>query len=111
MKLWFDAHFSPQIARWVQREFQIQARHLDELGFRLTSDRGIYQAAKAEGDVVIVTKDVDYHHLAAEIGPPPPVIWVTCGNTSNAALRLLLKARLTNALNLIAEGEPLVEIQ
>jgi predicted nuclease of predicted toxin-antitoxin system len=94
----------------VQQRFGIEARHLDELGFRLTSDRVIYGAAKADGDVVIVTKDVDYRHLATRIGPPPPVIWVTCGNTSNAAFRNLFAARLTDALRLISDGEPLVEI-
>jgi hypothetical protein len=29
--------------------------------------------------------------IKEQIGPPPAVIWLTCGNTSNAALRILLK--------------------
>jgi predicted nuclease of predicted toxin-antitoxin system len=38
------------------------------------------------------------------------VIWLTCGNTSNAALRLLLKGTLPKAIELIDRGDALVEI-
>jgi len=35
---------------------------------------------------------------------------VTCGNTSNEALRVRLKTTITRALRLVGNGEPLVEI-
>jgi predicted nuclease of predicted toxin-antitoxin system len=38
------------------------------------------------------------------------VIWLACGNTSNAALRLLLKTTLPRALELIRKGDALIEI-
>ena len=41
---------------------------------------------------------------------PPPVLWVTCGNTSNARLREILTKSLPPALELLRRGEPLVEI-
>jgi predicted nuclease of predicted toxin-antitoxin system len=43
-------------------------------------------------------------------GPPPQVLWVTLGNTSNAAMKGVLSRTLSRALDLLAGGEPLVEI-
>jgi len=38
------------------------------------------------------------------------VIWLTCGNTSNANLRRILEASLPQALKYLKDGEPIVEI-
>jgi predicted nuclease of predicted toxin-antitoxin system len=44
-------------------------------------------------------------------GAPPSIIWLTCGNTSNAALRGILVNALPKAMTLLAQGEILVEIR
>ena len=41
---------------------------------------------------------------------PPQIIWITYGNTSNAALKEILSKNLHNALRLLESGEPLVAI-
>ena len=69
----------------------------------------ISQAAWQAG-AIVMTKDSDFAEMVERLGPPPPVIWLTCGNTSNAALRGLLKPTLPKALNLISKGDKLVEI-
>jgi predicted nuclease of predicted toxin-antitoxin system len=43
-------------------------------------------------------------------GPPPTIIWLTCGNTSNTRLREVLTPRLARAPQLIEQGDSLVEI-
>ncbi|MFO0800619.1 MAG: hypothetical protein U0804_24410 [Gemmataceae bacterium] len=43
-------------------------------------------------------------------GTPPQVLWLRCGNTSNAALRALLSRELPAALVRIAAGDPVVEL-
>jgi predicted nuclease of predicted toxin-antitoxin system len=57
-----------------------------------------------------MTKDFDFVRLLREHGPPPRVIWLRCGNTSNAHLRELLTRTLPRALVLLDSGESLVEI-
>ena len=57
-----------------------------------------------------MSKDADFAEMVDRLGPPPAVIWLTCGNTSNAALRVLLKSTLPRAIELIARGDSLVEI-
>jgi predicted nuclease of predicted toxin-antitoxin system len=57
-----------------------------------------------------MTKDSDFVSLLDRFGSPPQVIWVTCGNTSNARLKDILMNTLPKALELLKSGEALVEI-
>jgi predicted nuclease of predicted toxin-antitoxin system len=43
-------------------------------------------------------------------GPPPRVIWITMGNTSNAHMRAVLDTVFAQALVSLREGESIVEI-
>lgn len=58
-----------------------------------------------------MTKDKDFADLVQTLGPPPQVIWLTFGNTSNLNLRRILKAHLKDALELLRSGDALVEVQ
>jgi predicted nuclease of predicted toxin-antitoxin system len=107
--IWLDAHLSPALAAWLREEMGQPAAALRDLGLRHAKDPEIFLAARAS-DVVLMTKDADFADRLERLGPPPSIIWLTCGNTSNAALRELLRITLPRALTLIAAGEPLVEI-
>jgi len=80
-----------------------------ELGLRHAKDFEIFQAAR-EANAVVLTKDADFPHLLAQHGPPPRVIWLTCGNTSNENLRCILHSALRTTISLLASGESIVEI-
>lgn len=43
-------------------------------------------------------------------GPPPPIIWLTCGNTSNVRLQEILGRAWSNVVELLTAGEQLVEV-
>jgi predicted nuclease of predicted toxin-antitoxin system len=110
MTIWIDAQFSPTIAAWVEATFFVHAQALRDIGLRDAEDRDIFDAAKIAG-VVIMTKDADFLALLERLGAPPQIIWITCGNTSNARLKTILAASMPDALQLLASGEPLVEIR
>lgn len=57
-----------------------------------------------------MTKDGDFLRLLEQHGAPPQVIWITCGNTSNAHLKQVFIKALPPALELLKSGERLVEI-
>ena len=57
-----------------------------------------------------MTKDRDFLNLLDLHGPPPRVIWITMGNTSNAPMRTVLDQVLAQALVSLREGESMVEI-
>ncbi|HEY0405636.1 MAG TPA: DUF5615 family PIN-like protein [Pyrinomonadaceae bacterium] len=100
---------SPTIAAWMSSRFAVEAVPVRELGLRDAGDREIFQVAKRE-NVVVMTKDSDFVSLLDRFGPPPQVIWVTCGNTSNARLKEILTITLPQAIELLEAGERLVEI-
>ena len=108
-KIWIDAQLSPALAPWLTREFSVQAVSVRQLGLRGAKDRAIFNAAR-EANVVVMTKDADFPVLLQQFGPPPAVIWVRCGNTSNAYLKRLLREAFRTAMAMIDAGEPLVEI-
>jgi predicted nuclease of predicted toxin-antitoxin system len=105
--IWVDAHLSPALAKWITTEFGEAAQSVRDVGLRHAKD--IFAAAR-QADAIVMTKDADFAEMVERLGPPPRVIWLTCGNTSNAALRLLLKTTLPRAVELIRKGDALVEI-
>ena len=109
MKLWVDAHISPAIARWIKREFLVDAYPLRELGLREADDEIIFLKAKNE-NVIFMTKDEDFVKLLSRFGSPPKVIWLTCGNTSNEELKKIFKFHFEQITKLFDSGEDLVEI-
>jgi predicted nuclease of predicted toxin-antitoxin system len=110
MDIWIDAQLSPAIAVWLTENFAVTARPVRDLGLREAADRAIFLAA-GSASVVVMTKDSDFIRLLEELGPPPQVIWLTCGNTSNARLKQILTNALPQAISLLESGEPLVEIR
>jgi len=110
VKIWVDAQLSPAIAAWINRSFsEVQAVSIRALGLRDATDVEIFQAAREAG-ISLMTKDADFMRLLEKHGAPPQVIWVTCGNTSNARMREVLAIALPKALALLGQGESLVEI-
>jgi predicted nuclease of predicted toxin-antitoxin system len=109
MTIWLDAQLSPAIATWISLQYGVSAIALRDLGLRDATDREIFFVARV-ADAIVMTKDNDFIRLLEEQGPPPKIIWLTCGNTSNARLKEILTGTLERALELIQTGESLVEI-
>jgi predicted nuclease of predicted toxin-antitoxin system len=97
------------LADWISSELHHPAKPVRALGFRHAKDAQIFNTAR-EAKVIVLTKDADFVELLERLGPPPQVIWITCGNTSNAALETILRKALPQALALLKSGETLVEI-
>lgn len=109
MRLWLDAQLSPQLARWIASRFSVDVSCVRDLGLRGARDEEIFLAARKAG-AVVMTKDHDFVVLLDRLGPPPRILWVTCGNTSNARMRMLLDGVWEEARRLLEAGEALVEI-
>lgn len=48
--------------------------------------------------------------LVIRLGSPPQILWVTCGNTSNAKLKTILTKAWPVAERLLNAGEKIIEI-
>ena len=109
MIIWVDAQLSPALAAFVATLARCEARAIRNLGLRDAKDREIYLAAR-QTQAIVMTKDSDFLALSQELGSPPQVVWITCGNTSNAVLQRILQRTLPQTLKLLTQGEPIVEI-
>ena len=107
---WLDAHLSPRVAGWIRDTLGHDAEALRDIGLRDAEDEEIFHRGKQD-DVVILTNDKDFVDLVNRLGPPPAVIWLKCGNTSEARLKQILADHLEDALGFLRSGDHLVEIQ
>ena len=109
MTIWIDAQLSPALAPWIKNNFDIEAFSARWLGLQYATDEEIFDAAR-KANTIVMSKDSDFVQLLRLHGPPPKVIWVTCGNTSNARMKEILSQTLKSTLDLLQAGEQLVEI-
>jgi predicted nuclease of predicted toxin-antitoxin system len=109
VRVWLDAQVAPAVAAWMRDRFGVDAVAIRDLGLLRASDRQIFDAARL-ADAVVLTKDGDFVELLERDGPPPRVVWLRCGNTSNARLRELLEKWWPTARAHLDAGERLVEI-
>lgn len=109
MIIWLDAQLSPALAPWIQSTFGIETNALRDVGLRDATDEAIFRAARA-AQAIMMTKDSDFIKLHYRHGTPPQIIWLTCGNTSNRHLQMVLTLSFPKALLLLQEGEAFVEI-
>jgi predicted nuclease of predicted toxin-antitoxin system len=109
MTIWIDAQLALAIAVWIEENFNIKAFALRYLNLREAEDEEIFSEAK-KADAIVVTKDSDFVSLLDRFGAPPKIIWLTCGNTSNAILKIILSKTLRTAIELLENGEEIIEI-
>lgn len=109
MKIWVDAQLSPVIAQWLSSTCDVEAVAVKDLRLRDARDRDIFLSAR-EAKAIILTKDRDLADLVTQLGSPPQILWLTCGNTSNAKLKAILAKAWPVAVRLLKAGELIVEI-
>ena len=109
MILWLDAQISPRLCVWIARRFGVDAVHVRDLGLREGEDPEIFDRAR-KAQAVVFTKDEDFVDLVRRLGTPPQVLWLRCGNMPNSRLKAILAQTLSDAIELLREGEPIVEI-
>ncbi|MFC6591416.1 DUF5615 family PIN-like protein [Deinococcus lacus] len=107
--LWLDAHLPPALAPWFRENFGVEAYSAAHLGLRDADDAIIFAQARQAG-AVLVSKDADFLERVTRLGPPPKLIYLTCGNTSKAALKALFEQRLEQIVALLRAGEAVVEV-
>jgi len=108
--IWIDAQLSPALAAWINQTYdKINAQSVRAVGLRDAEDEEIFQAAR-DADVIVMSKDSDFLNLLDRDGPPPKVIWVTCGNTSSERMRTILEQTLPSAVQMLEADETIVEI-
>ena len=110
MTVWLDAQLSPALVPWFRPTLKVPAVAVRDLRLREATDAAIFQAAR-DANAVVLTKDADFVRLLEQQGPPPQIVWITCGNTSNEVLTRLIERSWLAISALLVAGEPLVELR
>ncbi len=106
---WDRCGSTPGLAAWLAESFGVPAAGVRDLGLRDAEDPAIFEHART-AQAIVLTKDRDFVDLVTRHGPPPQIVWLTCGNTSNTHLRTILTAAWPRAATLLAAGEPMAKI-
>jgi predicted nuclease of predicted toxin-antitoxin system len=109
MIFWIDEQISPKFVAWLAQRFQVAAHSVDTLGYHSTPDAELFQKAR-EANAIVITKDRDFREMVLANGPPPQVVWVTCGNTSTSRLQAIFEEAFPPTPEILRTGEALVEI-
>jgi predicted nuclease of predicted toxin-antitoxin system len=90
LKLLFDHHLSPTLARRLSDLFP-DSEHVWNLGLHQLSDRAIWSYAR-DHDFTIVSKDADFSEISMELGYPPKLIWLQIENLSTDEVEDLIRS-------------------
>jgi predicted nuclease of predicted toxin-antitoxin system len=56
---WLDNHFSPAISKWINEQTRYFCKSSYSLELKYLTDLQIYQKAKSEVDIILISKDSD----------------------------------------------------
>lgn len=103
MRLLFDQNLSPLLCQALADCFP-SAIHVRDVGLREATDTTIWAYAAQHG-FAIVTKDADFRQRSFLEGYPPKILWVRLGNCSTQAIEALLRTRLTEIDEFLADPQ------
>lgn len=78
--------------------------HVSQIGLLGASDEAIWRHAR-QHDLVVVSKDEDFHRLSILHGPPPKVVWLRLGDCSTDEIIRLRSARRDVIESFLAKEE------
>jgi len=90
VKLLFDENLSPNLVHLLSRHFP-ESKHVRDVGLAAADDDSVWAYACAD-NLVIVSKDSDFHQRSFVKGPPPKVVWLRCGNCGTQEIMDLLRS-------------------
>jgi len=108
VKFLVDAQLPPVLVRWLQNAGH-DAEHVQDIGLLTAPDSAIWSYALQVG-AAILTKDEDFAARSMDAKRAPIVVWLRVGNSTNPALRSWIDPRLEGIVQLVAQGNRLIEV-
>ena len=102
MKLLFDEHLSPKLARRLA-DLLPGSTHVFDCGLGGT-DAVIWQYAVSQG-FAVVSKDADFYARSILLGHPPKLLWLNTGNCPTAEVERVIRAAHGELLRFDASPE------
>ena len=104
-----DQHLPPALARFLETAGHT-AQHVREIGMKNADDGIIWRHAVAN-EMVMVSKDEDFHFLALSPGSTGRLVWVKIGNCRKHVLIEKFRTQLGAIVGAFDSGSRIVEIR
>ncbi|RYE28890.1 MAG: hypothetical protein EOP42_15700 [Sphingobacteriaceae bacterium] len=104
-EIWLDVQISPIIAKWMAEYIDLNVKSSFTLGYKSMTDLAIYQLAKKQGKVILISKDADFTEIITRLGSPPKLISLRIGNCDNQTLWKYLQKHIHTAINMLLVDE------
>lgn len=109
MKVIVDVQLPHILVRDLRRRGHEASRVVDLIARTSTDDLVCTLASVRKA--AIFTKDEDFVGLSARVREPVTVVWLRCGNISNAELLKLIDRTIDYIIAAIERGERLIEVR
>lgn len=109
MRFVLDQQLPPDLCDWFRRRGH-ESEHVRDLGLREAADSKIWTYASSH-DAVIVSKDEDFASRRKSASAGPKIIWLRCGNVSNAALVALFEREWGAIQSELSGGAFVIEVR
>jgi predicted nuclease of predicted toxin-antitoxin system len=100
VRLLLDQNLSPRLVESLADVFP-GSMHVRDIGMAHADDADVWAYA-IEHDLVIASKDADFHQRCFLSAPPPKVVWIRLGNCQTRDVERILRESVA-ALQLFAE--------
>jgi len=104
-----DAQLPPALATWLIAK-KHAAQHVLDLDLTGADDVAIWEVAVRQR-AIIVTKDEDFAERTNRTSSGPPIVWLRIGNSTNRTLISWLEPRWPTVVQLLNDGDRLVEVR
>lgn len=111
MKILLDANLSYRLVKKLTDDFP-ECLHVSKTGLPIpASDVAIWDWAKINGYVIVVSNDEDFRFLLERFGSPPKVILLKTGNKSTEQIAAILRQNKSGIVDLAeSDDTDLLEI-
>mgnify|MGYP001163328893 CR=1 FL=1 len=110
-EIWIDTNISPIIAKWVAERTGLAVKSSYSLSLHHLTDKEVYENAKAQGQVILISKDADFPELINRLGYPPKLISIKIGNMGSRQLWERIHAGVVEGVKILMDSDiAIVEI-
>lgn len=109
MRFLVDAQLPPALVQPLTACGHV-AEHVADIGLRDADDSSIWDYALRH-QAIIITKDEDFPHRLRQSRAAPVIVWLRVGNTSRRALLEWFGPLIARIVQLIQQGDRLIEVR
>jgi predicted nuclease of predicted toxin-antitoxin system len=109
MRFVLDQQLPPDLGAWFRRRGH-ESEHVRDVGLRDAADGEIWTYASSHG-AIIVSKDEDFASRRKGVNSGPQILWLRCGNVSNASLVALFEREWVAIQSELDGGASVIEVR